>query len=83
MWQEVRNRYGEVVGKVLIMPDKNNKGSDLILMEDNKARSMRSTTELVNNLLKNNVSDEELKLVFNFIKLELLRTLERENEDDG
>ena len=71
----------EAARKVLIMPDKDNKGNDLILMEESRARSMRSTTELVNNLLKSGVTKNELNQVFNFMKRKLVKRVESEEDE--
>jgi|TARA_Y100000296_G_scaffold85103_1_gene120164 hypothetical protein len=62
------------IGKILFIPDKNNQKNDLILLRDKKARSMRSITELINNLLKLNISDKDLDRVLAFIRKELMNT---------
>ena len=65
---DVKNENGELIGGVCIVTGKDMGKKDIIYMEkEGNARSLRSTTELINTLRKNDVPFEEQKQLLQFV----------------
>lgn len=57
---------------VCILPNKRGNGMDLILVKDHVARSMRSTTELLNNLTELGIEFEQIDSIMKEVSKRLL-----------
>jgi len=79
---DIKNKEGRPLGCVCVIASKDFRKKDLVIMpKDKPAKSVRSTTELINNLNNLGVTFEERKKIIDFTSSRL-KLLDREIENN-
>lgn len=69
---DIKDQEGKIIGAVCVLKGKHLGNDILFISKDDNAFSVRSITELINKLSRENISYEEKKRILDFISERLL-----------